>query len=306
MHHFLRMDHENFCLTTGSMSTNNTLLPDKRVCKFVDCELTADYPSHNFAQRLVFFMSCPLRSPLEYACDLNNKSCCLIKQGHMSEAISNLMVALKEMRKIAIAGTDAEHCFASQCRSKSSRLGFRSAVSQCCDNHSDEFETLCRNDTNLSLSYSSQQFIYQSPVFIHKTSETFDEPSIASISFYIMFNLALANHMKGFQGDPEAYAGSLSVSRRLYELTFQMQAQESESNLMLMAAMLNNLFLVHQELGNESEAERCQQLLLSTLLLLVDMGEQSVATARFQSDLEGLMGNVMHLMSTESPIARAA
>jgi hypothetical protein len=62
--------------------------------------------------------------------------------------------------------------------------------------------------------------------------------------------------------------------------------------------------LVHKALGNRHEAEQCDQLLLSTLLLLVDMG--GLTPQKIAKDLTGFLGNVMHLIMTQSPVASAA
>lgn len=256
-----------------------------------------------------------ISNPLEYARSLNNKACCLMKQQHYDEAVSSLMVALKETKRIALeAKSNAFAPGSSHQVGGPSCFDTRSAPAgtPCSEDYQCEFESLCRNDkarqqqcfeTSLRLPY-----VYENPIFIDECSLAWDEPIISRFSFFIMFNLALVHHLKGLLagGDEEETAKNLKVSKRLYELTFQMQAQESESNLVLMAALLNNLSLVHTALHANSEAQQCQQLLLSALLLLVDMGAQ-VAEARYQSSyIDGFMGNVVHLMVTESPVALAA
>jgi hypothetical protein len=111
--------------------------------------------------------------------------------------------------------------------------------------------------------------------------------------------------MKGVSNEDEAMSQrALATVKRLYELTFQMQAQDVETNLLLTSALLNNLSLVHKALGNSHEAEQCDQLLLSTLLLHVDMGGKTPQESA--NDLTGFLGNVMHLIMTQSPVASAA
>ena len=140
-----------------------------------------------------------------------------------------------------------------------------------------------------------------------------DMISINRIAFYILFNLALSHHLWVVYGNnnQEECKHYLSKSRQFYELTYQFQGAYYESNNdcnhMITAALLNNLAVVHELLGNEHEANVCQQSLLSAILLLVEMGEQQFfANGGCQSALNGFMGNVIHLMSIVSPIARAA
>jgi hypothetical protein len=147
--------------------------------------------------------------------------------------------------------------------------------------------------------------LYTEPVYLSEVPRSSEEESITSLSFIIMFNLALCHHMKGTSSKDEALSQrTLAIAKRLYELTFQMQAQNVETNLLLTSALLNNLSLVHKALGNRHEAEQCDQLLLSTLLLLVDMG--GLTHQESVHDLAGFFGNVMHLIMTQSPVASAA
>jgi hypothetical protein len=244
-------------------------------------------------------------NPLEYARALNNKSCCLIKQRHYDEAIASLMDALKETKKTAIE-SKPEESDSTEASSQSKLGSCTTAASPCAEDHQYKYENLCKSEGNSHLVCPSRPYVYQNPVFMHER-EGDKACSISQFVFHIMFNLALAHHLKGLQGDEEDRSKSLPVSKRLYELSFQMQAQEAQSNLVLMAALLNNLSLVHKDLNNQRKEEQCQQLLLSALLLVVDLGGVGhVAATGSQSDLEGFMGNVVHLIIAESPVAPAA
>jgi hypothetical protein len=148
-------------------------------------------------------------------------------------------------------------------------------------------------------------YLYTEPVYLSEVPRSSGEESITSLSFIIMFNLALCHHIKGTSSEEDALSQkTFAIAKRLYELTFQMQAQDVETNLFLTSALLNNLSLVHKALGNSHEAGQCDQLLLSTLLLLVDMG--GLTPQESANDLAGFLGNVMHLIMTQSPVASAA
>jgi hypothetical protein len=110
--------------------------------------------------------------------------------------------------------------------------------------------------------------------------------------------------MKGVSNKDEALSQrALVISKRLYELTFQMQTQDEETDLLL-SALLNNLSLVHKALGNRHEAEQCDHVLLSTVLLIVDMG--GLTPQESANELFGFLANVMHLIMRQSPVALAA
>jgi hypothetical protein len=282
-----------FCLQSGSPAKQ---LPSLTNLRHLILDSNFTMPSSNC-------------SSLEYARTLSNKSCCLIKQRHYDEAIANLMAALKETKKTAIK-LKPEEADSAETSSQSKLGSCRGAASSpCSDDHQNEFEHICSSEGNSYLVCPSRPYVYQTPVFMHERKGDEALP-IAQFTFHIMFNLALAHHLKALQGDEKDQSKALPVSKRLYELTFQMQAQEPQSNLVLMAALLNNLSLVHKDLNNQHEAEQCQQLLLSALLLVVDMGGAGRVVVETgsssQTDLEGFMGNVVHLIIAESPVASAA
>jgi hypothetical protein len=152
---------------------------------------------------------------------------------------------------------------------------------------------------------SQSPYLYTGPVYLSEVPRSSGDESIISLSFIIMFNLALCHHMKGVSNEDEALSQrALVISKRLYELTFQMQTQDEETDLLLSSALLNNLSLVHKALGNRHEAEQCDHVLLSTLLLIVDMGGSTPQESA--NELSGFLGNVMHLIMRQSPVASAA
>jgi hypothetical protein len=240
---------------------------------------------------------------------LNNEGYCLIKNDRYDEAVVTLMQALRETKKTAVEARNERRV--SSCSQGSSRDTHPSSTTSpsqveiCTPVNMVDAETtfvdLAMQDQLDSPSQSP--YMYTEPVFITDQLKASKDDSITTLSFIIMFNLALSHHLKGNSSEGVSSRKSLEIAKRLYELTFQMQAQEVETNLLLMSSLLNNLSLVHKALDNQHEAEQCDQLLLSALLLLVDMGEMSRDSG---SDLYGFMGNVMHLMIKGAPVASAA
>jgi hypothetical protein len=160
----------------------------------------------------------------------------------------------------------------------------------------------------LEASLHQSPYIYKEPMYITDISKfSGDESTITTIFFTaIIFNLSLSYHLKGMEIEDDTLSrNNLEKSKRLYELTFQMHAQLTETNfLLLTVAILNNLSLVHKALHGQYEADECDQRLLRALLLIVDTG--GVFPEENKKVLDGFMGNVMHLVMKLSPVASAA
>ena len=223
------------------------------------------------------------------------------QRGPFKDAIANLLVALKEVKTMVIKTKEGSTTV--NPTSDVAPLRVRS-VAQPYDISSTLW---CQTE-------QGRVYVYDNPLLITDFSGN-DLQSLNRISFYIMFNLSLSHHLQAvYDGNNnEDRKKSLLLAKRLYELTYQLQGgvnykqSMNDCNLVITAALLNNLSVVHESLGNEHEATLCQQSLLSALLLLVDMGEQHfLAEDGYQSTLDGFMGNVIHLMSTVSPVAKAA
>jgi hypothetical protein len=226
-----------------------------------------------------------------------------MKNGRYDDGVSILMKALR------VAKNTAEvHTRSMEQDDADSSLSQTSQVDACMPEGEaimmDESGKTCTMQDQVEANCQSP-YLYTEPVYLSEVPRSSEEESITSLSFIIMFNLALCHHMKGVSNEDEAMSQrALAIAKRLYELTFQMQAQDVETNLLLTSALLNNLSLAHKALGNSHEAEECEQLLLSTLLLLVDMG--GLTPQESVNDLTGFLGNVMHLIMTQSPVASAA
>ena len=83
-----------------------------------------------------------------------------------------------------------------------------------------------------------------------------------------------------------------------------MEAQGVKSNLWITAALLNNLSQVNKVFHNEYEAQQCDELLLSAVLLLVDLNDGN--NNQSSTIVEGFLSNVIHLILRDSNIASVA
>jgi hypothetical protein len=138
-----------------------------------------------------------------------------------------------------------------------------------------------------------------------------------SLLLVILFNLALSHHLNAavtttvMDIDKTSHhpsrKESLNKAIRLYELAHHMATLEessSHSSCREAIVILNNLSLIHKEIGNDEYALQCQQQLLSSMMFLVDSGEFVLV-----QELEGVLDNIMPLllfMSNHCSMAPAA
>ena len=149
----------------------------------------------------------------------------------------------------------------------------------------------------------SSSFIFKCPVMLDCDST--ERPSCKlseSLSYIILYNLALSNHLRATEN------GILSEARlkralRLYEFAYHVQTKEQISlNNMQTMALVNNIGHIHRVLKNEEEASQCFQHLLSVIMYVVgDCGERES-----NDHLDGFLANVMPLILQQSPSASAA
>ena len=258
----------------------------------------------------------PVESPVSYVYYLNNKSCCFIKQGLYEEATENLKIALERAREIALVSSSKE-------RDRSISVRRSCPPTSACD----EFKYTCHSESkklHTTSSESDSSFVFRTPVFVDETMCD-EDPNLSNASCYIVFNLSLAYHLKALENKEDKGEANkfLSVARNLYELTFRMQnANNSESSdLLLTAAVLNNISTVHNALNNKNEMHACLQLLLSALVILVDtrclppLLPSNTTTSsttdnthpqHIKNILDGFVGNVMHLIIRDPFAASAA
>jgi hypothetical protein len=253
-----------------------------------------------------------ISSALLVASDQNNKSASLIKSGRYDEAIVLLKEALTTVTQGAKHNRDQEPAAKrptkndkhdTQSESSTESLGVWPSVSLA----SQAEETSTTLDCSEFDGDTQSPYIYQEPITVSEVPPASVGPddAIAAISFIILFNLSLAHHLSGISiTEHEMASKRLRTSQQLYEYSFRIQAQNSHSDMLVATALINNLSLVHKSLGNGYEAQQCDELLLSSVVFLVDMGLSSARQG--QTVVDGFLGNVMHLLMAEAATASAA
>lgn len=150
------------------------------------------------------------------------------------------------------------------------------------------------------------------------SSEEFEEPSCDLFSKFlmiVMYNLALTLHLhalsistnvgmnqttkknddRNTSVDRKKTQKLFMRARKLYELAFEMHLDEScDVSLLFTLALINNLGLVYDVLGEKQRAQTCFKNMFSTMMYLMDSNEsQSI------KEWDGLLSNVMDILFKE-------
>jgi hypothetical protein len=81
-------------------------------------------------------------------------------------------------------------------------------------------------------------------------------------------------------------------SRKLYELAFEMHLDEScDVNLLFTLALINNLGLVYDIMGQKQRSKTCFKNMFSTMMYLMDSNESQTV-----KEWDGLLSNVMDIL----------
>jgi tetratricopeptide (TPR) repeat protein len=250
-------------------------------------------------------------TPILVSSILNNEASVLLKSGRFDEAIALLTRSLREMSGRREAKRPLRKGV------PTSEIVFARHLSTT-DLSGEKHQAL---HTKLSNEFKTplpqQPYIYQEPILIANTinSEDPDYCTVATLSFIMLFNIALAYHLSGIKNDKDTYTArrKFEVAKKLYGLAFAMQEREEEMDSLnslgvdhhlLVMALVNNLSVVMKALNQEHEAmTKCDQCLLSSVLSIVDMGGVVPAMSDI---LNGFIGNVMYLIIKKSHLASAA
>jgi hypothetical protein len=152
---------------------------------------------------------------------------------------------------------------------------------------------------------TKRNFVFRDPIEIpFDVVPTTEEPSDELINKFvvvIMYNLAVSVHLSALQC-PYNVVSNLTRARRLYELAFQMHLEEScDVTLLYSLALMNNLGLIYQALGEEERSKTCFKNMLSTMMYLLESDE-----AKTIKQWDGLLSNVMDRMFTDGKVAAPA
>jgi len=146
--------------------------------------------------------------------------------------------------------------------------------------------------------------MFRDPISVSLQLPIPEEDSFEFISYVVLYNLALAYHLKAaFETNHTLQRSILRKALTLYEHAHHvLKNQDFDLTLTHTMALTCNLGHIHHLLGDSHKAKLCFQHLLSTLLYVVDSGEALKING---GKLDGFFRNVMPLVS-RTPSAPAA
>lgn len=198
---------------------------------------------------------------------------------------------------------------------KRRRLSMNKAILLNDNGNGDDHATVDYRRKNRSLDAipSTNGYTYQNPIRMPK------HHNMGSTCFFvIMFNLALATHLKLLNNTVEATKDEIQAALNLYELVFEYWSRlQADSNierakniasnsLRFMMILFNNMSQMYRMVNNSTKQEQCLQNLMSMLMIVVEWNTRLTGTRQhtgnpgrnhnqdpFQQSIDGFLTNVM-------------
>ena len=159
-------------------------------------------------------------------------------------------------------------------------------------------------------------FVYRRPLLVNQHSIDMGHYMGVTLSLIIMFNTALAHHLKAIHTpayDIKNRFAALQQALQLYELAYQLHADYIEKhpfcnndnnsnydqnlvNLRLTMLVMNNLSEIHRIAGNSTKHELCLQHLLSSMMY---MSHHCNVVVLSPKEIDGFYHNVSPIMMTQ-------
>ena len=143
----------------------------------------------------------------------------------------------------------------------------------------------------------SPRSMFRDPMHLSSTVFNCEIEHCEKLSCVILYNLALAHHLRAMEEQNETSRRSrLRNALTLYEHAHRiLVSQEIDVSVLHSMAITCNLGHIHHMTGNEAASQMCFHHLLSSILQAVDCGEGG----KLQR-LDGFFRNVMPLMASDS------
>ena len=237
-------------------------------------------------------------SPAAIASKISNGGVELLKRAKYGEAISSFTSALAKVKEMLVAdedediSSDEQHQQCAEDSTVFSRASFPSSMSSL-----ETREMMMLVDPN-------QRSIFCQPIILRAGKD--ERPTLKlynRFSFAIMFNLALAHHLSWMESPGASRLGKLRKALRLYEYAYSIQMQEDvQLQITYTLGMVNNLGHIQEHLGEVQKAHQCFQHLLSTLMYVIEGGEEGSEEGQW----DVFFHNITHLVLRETALAAAA
>jgi len=282
--------------------------------------------------------------------NLNNQACRLIDQGNFDAAINNLMQALELTKnRLATKNDENQACQQKCCdiefqpddhvhidddctsqdrtQSVSKASTRKRSVSSIIEIDADADEDDCVNDDNglktrTTIENENLGFVYGRPFRVNQRGINDCDDMGATISFIILFNIALAHHLKAIETVPllvdtkekmEVLLQPLKLYELAYQLHFQMSEEETDSanrnrhnglvNIRLMLLITNNISEIHKLAGNIVKYKQCLDHMLSALMYMAHSFQNESVLSPIEKD--GIFHNLAPILRTKVNAAAA-
>jgi tetratricopeptide (TPR) repeat protein len=222
------------------------------------------YPTHLLAQKL------------------NNRGALCIEAGRYERAIVTLVKALRLSERVAGDETCCCRCCSlDECMTMNQSVPPRRSLTRqdsdlffCGDcAGSRKMPRRSQEETSLSEEVECGGYIHRKP--IHVSPHCIKEGHFmgGTLSLIVIFNLALAHHLAAVRNN--MCRRRLQKAAKLYKLAYEAHLMEQEpmqqvNSLHFTMIIANNLGEIHRTVKNRSKHMMCLQLLLSTIMYLVD------------------------------------
>jgi hypothetical protein len=180
----------------------------------------------------------------------------------------------------------------SQRRSKSRR---RPAAPPCSSSESDVVVT----EDVICSPGRKQRFVYSKSL---RVLDRYALPSFLELSLYVVYNLALAYHLRALSHRRRKKPSSWRRVLRLYELAHSIQARDAIGLTPTFSlALWNNLAQAYLEAEKEDKANVCWTNMLANFVCMIDHG-----CNREVDCIDDFLLNMSHLLCAQAPVADAA
>lgn len=143
-----------------------------------------------------------------------------------------------------------------------------------------------------------EDFIYKHPI---RAINLPVEDQEYTLSVILVFNMALAHHLKAIESEQDDYKNRLQGALKLYELGFCMQMKgDVQMDMTYALAMVNNCAHIYKAMNRHQKAQNFFRHMLSSLMMMIENGE-----AEAVDELGGFLWNASRLILKKT-VASAA
>mmetsp|Transcript_3651 Transcript_3651/g.10322 ORF Transcript_3651/g.10322 Transcript_3651/m.10322 type:complete len:346 (+) Transcript_3651:909-1946(+) len=160
--------------------------------------------------------------------------------------------------------------------------------------------------------------VFRDPIVVHggdRPPVHLDVETCEDLSYAVIYNLAVAHHLKSEEVTGSLRTIYLHKTLSLYEYSHQLIRKQHLTLVPAVhsMALANNVGHIHQALGHPDKTELCMQHILSIVVCLIDRGEFVVGNPERTepiepnnaSSIERFFHTALRLMAKDSPAASA-